>query len=308
MCGRPLRPHKPSPTTASPTIHTEKVANGHLSKGSNHADRIVARLKRDYPDIADRLAGVFSLVYTIRPCDTGPLRCGARPRTFSPGGVRGHRGDSTIPGRWTMDDSDAIAAAQATIEALEAKLAAAHEREPALNERRRQVGYRLHVETDPKARTELQRLNHDCAGLAGEILSLEGALTTAKDRLADAVREAEAERQRAVAVHLRERTRDLYKEAATLDDLLGRALAAYQQFKADARELSLTADNRPSPGLIDVAARQALKATLLATGIVESMAPTERRSFSEIASTWCSGFDAWASHVLDGDSETEEAA
>ena len=29
-----------------------KVANGHLSKGSNHKDRLAARIKRNHPEIA----------------------------------------------------------------------------------------------------------------------------------------------------------------------------------------------------------------------------------------------------------------
>lgn len=42
--------------TGRPSGQDEKVANGHLSKGSNHKDRLAARIKRDHPDIAARVA------------------------------------------------------------------------------------------------------------------------------------------------------------------------------------------------------------------------------------------------------------
>ena len=42
--------------TGRPSGQDEKVANGHLSKGSNHKDRLAARLKRDHPDIAARVS------------------------------------------------------------------------------------------------------------------------------------------------------------------------------------------------------------------------------------------------------------
>lgn len=58
--------------TGRPSGQEEKVANGHLSKGSNHKDRLAARLKRDHPAIAARVAnGEFK---SIRKKPTSPTR------------------------------------------------------------------------------------------------------------------------------------------------------------------------------------------------------------------------------------------
>jgi hypothetical protein len=185
--------------------------------------------------------------------------------------------------------------AQEVVTKLEAKREACIRRGTELQDERATLAYSAHANNDAKAKTRLEEVHTAIATHASELASLDAALKAAADRLEKARQHETQKADRAAAGELR-------KELARFRELGGQldvALAAVSTNGAALYEclgkIHALGSQFPTGQQLHSLGYRCLLTAIAATPWkreFETVAPRERRSFSDLIETWAATIES----------------
>jgi hypothetical protein len=200
----------------------------------------------------------------------------------------------------------AVRTARETVASLIDRRAVLEERSSQLDSEREEVALSA-FEGNKAAQKRLDQVNAETIKYETECKSIEAALRVAQGRLASAESDENRAREADNAVRALALIDTLRADALALDEAAVLLLSKYEALKDTARALrGLGALARPTQELMKVASRRALDTHLQFSDLRgEFLAPSERRTYSDLAATWCSGVEAWATPRLCADDFNE---
>ncbi len=185
--------------------------------------------------------------------------------------------------------------AQATLEALRAKLAEASSREIALSVERRRLSFDANT-GDAAAAKALDEANKATATLGLETENLVSAIDEAKRRLAAAERVEEMVAMRDRATEAQVLGEMLIERARKIDAALEIVAAELLGFVADITALNRLGASNPRAEQFTALGERALATALMPTPLkVRHLGHGEKRTFSELAKGWRDSVERWAS-------------
>jgi hypothetical protein len=178
-----------------------------------------------------------------------------------------------------------------TIAQLNDKRDRATKRVQEITGERQQLGYSVHAENDTKAKGRLATLNAEMAAMAGEIESVDGALIEAGKRLAAARQAVEREAARTNAAEIKELLTVFATVAQDLDESLADFVTSSHEMRDIVNKLHNLGCQFPNHNQIESLGSRAVL-TAIGQSIfkrsVETLAPSERRTFSPMVANWIS--------------------
>jgi hypothetical protein len=132
----------------------------------------------------------------------------------------------------------AVTVAEQVIANLRTKQSKASARVEEIAAARKKLGFAVHATGDKDARTRLDKLNLEDAALAGELQSLDGALTEADQRLRQAQRAQACETERAQIVEQRKLNDEYRKLGKWLDEAADDWIAGCRGALSNSRALA----------------------------------------------------------------------
>lgn len=174
--------------------------------------------------------------------------------------------------------------AQATIAELDGKKAAVLARRDAIATELRQLGYAAHAENSKAAKQQIGKLNAEAIGLAGDEASIDAAIAEARNRLAEAQRQAAAEAAAKRAAELADVLEQRVEIAREFDAALAKAAEAGNRYRALETKLR-TLGLHIGGELQDVTMKRAVLTGLLGMRLPfqEPIAPNQRTTLERAA-------------------------
>jgi hypothetical protein len=181
------------------------------------------------------------------------------------------------------------------------RLDAAKEALDQLDIRRRDISFDAHVEGG-ESKKALDKFNKDRVLKIAEIENIEIAVLEASRRVADAERAEELAEDAVKASRAFEIAAGLLARARKLDDALAAMVEEANDFRADLRILSHELGcSHPNESQLQSLGERAVKSALMFSPFrIEHIAPTERRTFSELCESWVTMINRWAEDRLPG--------
>jgi hypothetical protein len=182
-----------------------------------------------------------------------------------------------------------VADAEAAISNLEAKRDALVERGRQLDEVRASYAFAAHARDDKTARAKLDQVHRETAEHGSELASIDAALVTARQRLEAARRHEAKAADREQAKELRVVLDQFVQTATQLDQALADVAALghnLHQIQARMRDLGAPV---PNSAQLDSLGYRCLLTACASTPWsrhFETLAPSERRSFSALIDIW----------------------
>ena len=142
---------------------------------------------------------------------------------------------------------------------------------------------------DAKARKRLDAINAELATQHGELESIDAALRTAGERLADAQRDAAAEIERNKAIAMREVLAEFAECAVSLDEALIALGEEGDALRVTIRKLRELGCDFPTDAQISVLGLQCVQTALMQTPWKREfphLAPKDRRTFGALCGEW----------------------
>jgi hypothetical protein len=178
--------------------------------------------------------------------------------------------------------------AEATREGLRTKLDEARASLADIDERRRNLAYKAHVEGG-EAKRELDKLNASYTAQLATLESLEAAILEASRRVADAERDVALEETSRQAEEAMTIASELLALGQKIDDALAALAEAANEYEAHIKTLNFQLNiTHPSGMQLQSAFTRVLRAKIAfinsMKSAVEFPAPSERRTASEVAS------------------------
>jgi predicted nucleic acid-binding Zn-ribbon protein len=142
---------------------------------------------------------------------------------------------------------------------------------------------------DADANNRLEALKRQGVGISSELETLEFALKVAREKLHSAEQTQATEIERENRKKMLKRAEALRSSAAQLDNDAAKVVEGYNRFLREAAAVGLV---RLHPDLVRVGSRRSLLAHFQQTGItIERLAPSEKRTFSNLADAWTARLD-----------------
>ena len=200
-----------------------------------------------------------------------------------------------------------VEAAEMVRDGLRAKLDAAKEALIDMDDRRQALAFEVHAHGGD-AKRELDKLNKSRAAHVAEIETIEAAILESSRRVEDARRDEELAALGVKAERALEITAGLTERAKRLDDALALIAEESNCSQADLRELNHRLGcTHPNENPLESLGARALKAALMFSPFRwEHLPPHERRTFSELTSSWGLQIERWADARLPAKSEAAE--
>jgi hypothetical protein len=171
---------------------------------------------------------------------------------------------------------------------LEARRDGARVKAEAIADGRKLVAYAAST-GEADANNRLEALKRQGAGVTAEIETLEFAVTVAREKLRNAEQVEAAQIEKENRKKTIQRAVALRRRATQLDEAAERVVQEFNLFQREATTMGLV---RLHPNLVRVGSRRSLSAHFQQTGIcIERLAPSEKRTFSNLARAWTAGLD-----------------
>jgi hypothetical protein len=180
-----------------------------------------------------------------------------------------------------------------TFQKLQAKLGEVESRQKVLAGERTAIAYDA-LTGDAKAARRLQDICSALAVIDQEIASVHAAIQEAARRVAEADDQERAKREAEKRKQAMALSADLVAQASDLDAHLQTFFKMYNSFRNEMIELNRLGAG-PNINVVDSVCRRALETASMGTRLqLVHLAPTDRVTFEELATSWKAHTAAWA--------------
>jgi hypothetical protein len=202
------------------------------------------------------------------------------------------------------EQTNSVVAAERTLATLQAKRAAVVVHADDLAAERAAIAYATHAIGDGKSRARLDVIHQESASVTGELQSLDAAIAEADKRLSAArEHEAKAADKAAAQELLKELTR--FRAIGTqLDAALAAVATNGAELHASLGKIHALGSQFPTSQQLDSLGTRCLLTAIAATPFrrnFETIAPRERRSFSDLIATWATTIEGRIAQRADAD-------
>ena len=189
---------------------------------------------------------------------------------------------------------DAVAAAAASLEALQKRHTALTDRGEVIREIREQIAFDA-LSGDQAAALRVDEINGESFLLAEQLATVEAAIREARRRLTAARQAADAAVGRVQAEKALVHIGRFEGLAAEMDNICRRLVETGEAMKVELRAVHALGCSHPSERLYIVNAVRAIKAGLMGSVLqLEHIAPLERHTVASLAAGWGAAVRRWA--------------